>query len=47
MNNRQKIPKSQKISDEVKGGISNAGDQLEITEEGGPIEDIAEEKEKK
>ena len=35
------------ISDEVKGGISNAGDQSEITEEGRPTEDIAEETEKK
>ena len=35
------------ISDEVEGGISNAGDWSEITAEGGPIEDIAEETEKK
>ena len=47
--NEQSAEDSQKseISDEVKGGISNAGDQSEITEEGGPIEDIAEEKENK
>ena len=35
------------ISDAINAGISNTGDQVEITEKGGPIEDIAEETEKK
>ena len=34
------------ISDVVMAGISNTGDHSEITEEGGPIEDIVEKKEK-